>query len=132
MDGFRQTLLGRALADALQDLEKERGGADGGPEVDGDLLFLLFDEAVQSELRDRRCKEGEGRPRTFTHESLELKGQVTAFNRFMGDWSVLVRTKPQDIRLNHGVADLHLPMLSHEQEEEEQEVAMRLKLRKRA
>jgi hypothetical protein len=82
MDGYRQTLLGRALADALQELEQERGEDD--EEVDGDLLFSLFDEAMKLELRDRRDKEHW----TFTHETLELSGQVTAFNRFMEDWSL--------------------------------------------
>ncbi|KAE9206372.1 hypothetical protein PF002_g20032 [Phytophthora fragariae] len=39
-----QTLLGRTLADALRDLEEERDAL----EVDGDLLFSLFDEAMQA------------------------------------------------------------------------------------
>ncbi|KAL3656779.1 hypothetical protein V7S43_018338 [Phytophthora oleae] len=126
LDGYRQTLLGRALADALQDLEKE-GGGDDALEVDGDLLYSLFDEAMQLELRDRRGKDQENAVRTSTHESLKLTGQITAFNRFMDDWSVLARARPQDIRLNHGVADLHLPQV-----QEGGQVAMRLKLRKKA
>ncbi|KAE9108349.1 hypothetical protein PF001_g21097 [Phytophthora fragariae] len=44
IDGYRQTLLGRTLADALRDLEEERDAL----EVDGDLLFSLFDEAMQA------------------------------------------------------------------------------------
>ncbi|POM63062.1 hypothetical protein PHPALM_27703 [Phytophthora palmivora] len=126
MDGYRQTLLGRALADALQDLEKERQDGDTNVEIDGDLIFELFDEAMQLELHDRR-KDPEGMVRVFTHPSLELTGQVTAFNRFMDDWSVQARMKPQDIELNHSVANLHLP-----KQNQEQEVVMRLKLRKRA
>ncbi|KAG3240848.1 hypothetical protein PI124_g14257 [Phytophthora idaei] len=94
MDGYRQTLLGRALADALQDIEKELSGDNSDAntavlEMDGDLLFSLFDEAMQLELLDKRCKDQEKPIKTFTHDSLELTGQVTAFNRFMDDWSVL-------------------------------------------
>ncbi|KAG1695911.1 hypothetical protein DVH05_019266 [Phytophthora capsici] len=129
MDGYRQTLLGRALADALQDLEEE-GGGDEGLEVDGDLLYSLFDDAIQFELRDRGGKKHEGVVRAFTHNSLKLTGQVTAFNRFMDDWSVLARVVPQDIQLNNGVADLHLPRQRQVQGGEQ--VAMRLKLRKKA
>ncbi|KAE9343505.1 hypothetical protein PR003_g8956 [Phytophthora rubi] len=40
----QQTLLGRTLADALRDLEEERDAL----EVDGGLLFSLFDEAMQA------------------------------------------------------------------------------------
>ncbi|ETM01648.1 hypothetical protein F442_01885 [Phytophthora nicotianae P10297] len=135
MDGYRQTLLGRALADALQDMEKECSGDSDDAnadalEMDGDLLFSLFDEAMQLELLHRDRKDQERPVRTFTHDSLELTGQVTAFNRFMDDWSVLVRMRPQDIQLNHGVAVLDLPQQNHEHEKE-QEVAMRLKMRKR-
>ncbi|KAG2811936.1 hypothetical protein PC116_g17615 [Phytophthora cactorum] len=95
MDGYRQTLLGRALADALQDIEKELSGDNSDAntavlEMDGDLLFSLFDEAMQLELLDKRCKDQEKPIKTFTHDSLELTGQVTAFNRFMDDWSVLL------------------------------------------
>ncbi|KAG6584880.1 uncharacterized protein IUM83_16568 [Phytophthora cinnamomi] len=111
MDGYRQTLLGRALADALRELEGEL-------ELDGDLLFALFDEAMQAELR-----------RTSTHETLELAGQLTAFNRFLDDWSVQARAQPHDIRLNHCVADLHLPQ---QDQGGEQEVPVRLKLRQRS
>ncbi|KAL4158501.1 hypothetical protein PRNP1_004277 [Phytophthora ramorum] len=125
MDGYRQTLLGRALADALQDLEKERGDHND-LEVDGDLLFSLFDESMELELRDSG-QEG----RTFTHESLELTGKVTAFNRFLGDWSVQARVMPRDIKLDHCVADLQLPQQQNHEREEDQNVAMRLKLRQR-
>ncbi|KAG3146327.1 hypothetical protein PI126_g13366 [Phytophthora idaei] len=124
MDGYRQTLLGRALADALQDIEKELSGDNSDAntavlEMDGDLLFSLFDEAMQLELLDKRCKDQEKPIKTFTHDSLELTGQVTAFNRFMDDWSVLVRMRSQDIELNHGVAVLDLPEQRHQHEEEQ-------------
>ncbi|KAE8892974.1 hypothetical protein PF005_g17274 [Phytophthora fragariae] len=120
MDGYRQTLLGRALADALRELEEESDAL----EVDGDLLFSLFDVAMQAEL---------GRETPFTHESVELTGQLTAFNRFLDDWSVQARALPQDIRLNHCVADLHLPQQQGQEKdgEGEQAVAVRLKLRRR-
>ncbi|KAE9033324.1 hypothetical protein PR002_g8733 [Phytophthora rubi] len=104
MDGYRQTLLGRTLADALRDLEEER-----------DALEL------------RRETPG----RTFTHESVELTGQLTAFNRFLDDWSVQARALPQDMRLNHCVADLHLPQQQGQEQGGEQAVALRLKLRQR-
>ncbi|KAE9288165.1 hypothetical protein PF008_g26213 [Phytophthora fragariae] len=84
MDGYRQTLLGRTLADALRDLEEER-------------------------------------------DALEL----TAFNRFLDDWSVQARALPQDMRLNHCVADLHLPQQQGQEQGGEQAVALRLKLRQR-
>ncbi|KAG3023566.1 hypothetical protein PC120_g7500 [Phytophthora cactorum] len=79
MDGYRQTLLGRALADALQDIEKELSGDNSDAntavlEMDGDLLFSLFDEAMQLELLDKRCKDQEKPIKTFTHDSLELTG----------------------------------------------------------
>ncbi|KAG3147770.1 hypothetical protein C6341_g17631 [Phytophthora cactorum] len=124
MDGYRQTLLGRALADALQDIEKELSGDNSDAntavlEMDGDLLFSLFDEAMQLELLDKRCKDQEKPIKTFTHDSLELTGQVTAFNRFMDDWSVLVRMRSQDIELNHVVAVLDLPEQRHQHEEEQ-------------
>ncbi|KAG7396676.1 hypothetical protein PHYBOEH_001904 [Phytophthora boehmeriae] len=120
MDGYRQTLLGRALADALQELEQ----TEGVDCLDGDLLFSLFDEAMRLELRDSKKRTEEGQ-KTFTHGSLELSGQVTAFNRFMDDWSVQTRVASGDLKLDQGVMDLHLPP------QQQREVAMRLKLRRR-
>ncbi|KAG2761951.1 hypothetical protein Pcac1_g26249 [Phytophthora cactorum] len=101
MDGYRQTLLGRALADALQDIEKELSGDNSDAntavlEMDGDLLFSLFDEAMQLELLDKRCKDQEKPIKTFTHDSLELTGQVTAFNRWNG--SMLSSTIKNSVR----------------------------------
>ncbi|EEY64756.1 uncharacterized protein PITG_15528 [Phytophthora infestans T30-4] len=57
-------------------------------------------------------------------------GQVTAFNRFMDDWSVLVQMRSQDVQLSHSAADLDFPNRSHENETE-QAMMMRLKLRKK-
>lgn len=111
MDGYRQTLLGRALADALREVER----------ADGDLLFELFDEAMRRELRTKTRSR-----QTHTHDTLELTGRVTAFNRFMDDWNVQAQVTPRDVKLDHAVADLHLPG----QQEQEQEIPVRLKLRK--
>ncbi|GMF66847.1 unnamed protein product [Phytophthora fragariaefolia] len=127
MDGYRQTLLGRALADALRELELElEQQQQQAPPLDGDLLFSLFDEAVQTQLRQDA---------PFTHEALELAGQLTAFNRFLADWSVQARVRPQDVRLNHCVADLHVPPQQQQQQQQQQDgqqgVAVRLKLRQR-
>ncbi|KAG3097365.1 hypothetical protein PI125_g15723 [Phytophthora idaei] len=75
MDGYRQTLLGRALADALQDIEKELSGDNSDAntavlEMDGDLLFSLFDEAMQLELLDKRCKDQEKPIKTWNGSML--------------------------------------------------------------
>ncbi|CAI5716585.1 unnamed protein product [Peronospora destructor] len=126
MDGYRQTLLGRALADALRELEKEQeeGKTSAeGLDIDGDYVFLLFDEAMRAELRDRSSSQEE-QARTFTHETLELTGQIIAFNRFMDDWSLRACANACDIKLNNCVAGLHLP-------QQGQKVAIRLKLRQR-
>ncbi|CEG44978.1 uncharacterized protein PHALS_01301 [Plasmopara halstedii] len=127
MDGYRQSLLGRALADALQDLEKEQyeNGADisgNTGKLDGDLLFTYFDQAMQLELSDNGQ---ENLTQTFTHDLLKLTGRVTAFNRFENDWSLLAQVRSQDIHLDHSLLNLHLPHEHHEQE-----LSMRLKLRK--
>ncbi|EGZ17950.1 hypothetical protein PHYSODRAFT_455759, partial [Phytophthora sojae] len=58
-------------------------------------------------------------------------GQLTAFNRFLDDWSVQARVLPRDITLNHCVADLHLPQQQIRGQEGEQAVAVRMKLRQR-
>ncbi|RQM12842.1 hypothetical protein DD237_007429 [Peronospora effusa] len=126
MDGYRQTLLGRALADALRELEKEQEEGDtdaGGLKIDGDYVFVLFDKAMRAELRDRNNSQEE-QAQTFTHETLELTGQITAFNRFMEDWSLRACANACDIKLNNCVAGLHLP-------QQGQEVAIRLKLRQK-
>ncbi|TYZ69074.1 hypothetical protein PybrP1_008452 [[Pythium] brassicae (nom. inval.)] len=74
MDEYRQSVLGRALADALQALEAA-GTVDGR---EGDAIFALFDDAVREVLE-------EARP---THEALELRAHVDAYNRFMDKWSL--------------------------------------------
>ncbi|TDH73561.1 hypothetical protein CCR75_006723 [Bremia lactucae] len=123
MDGYRQTLLGRSLADALHDIEMNCGDADVDRHVNGDLIFSLFDEAMMFELHDKRNAQ------TYTHDLLQLTGEVTAFNRFVDDWSVLACVKSHEIHLNRSVAIFHLRQQSQDHEKE-QGIAVRLKLRK--
>ncbi|RLN92975.1 hypothetical protein BBJ28_00024206 [Nothophytophthora sp. Chile5] len=137
MDGYRQTLLGRALADALRDLEE---ASEGELQLDGDQVFALFDEAMRAELRDSSASRKSRRPRpaadpaapAFTHRSLQLTGEATAFNRFLDDWSVQARVASRDVVLDHSEADLHLSTSPASSSEEEGSVAMLLKLRRRA
>ncbi|CAH0521983.1 unnamed protein product [Peronospora belbahrii] len=125
MDGYRQTLLGRALADALRELEMEQEEEKIDAvdlSVDGDHVFRLFDQVMQAELRNG-SKSQEKKGRIYTHESLELKGQVVAFNRFLNDWSVQARVNTRDMKLNRSVANLHLP---NEELGQEQEVTIKV------
>ena len=133
MDGYQQTLLGRALADALQELEDEQREGDStvaALNVDGDRLFVLFDEAMRTELCDVRNSGHQTQDRRYTHETLELTGHLVAFNRYMNDWSLQACVKAYNIELNQRVADLYLPQ-QRQKERHEQEVAVRLKLRQR-
>ncbi|RLN62695.1 hypothetical protein BBJ28_00026641, partial [Nothophytophthora sp. Chile5] len=138
MDGYRQTLLGRALADALRDLEE---ASEGELQLDGDRVFALFDDAMRAELRASSAPKKSKSPPpatdpaapVFTHRSLQLTGEATAFNRFLDDWSVQARVASRDVVLDHSEADLHLstsPASSSEQQTEGS-VAMLLKLRRR-
>lgn len=93
MDGYRQSLLGRALADVLQSLEAEG--------IDGDEVFALFDDAAREELsaglhaassRRRRAQggdqEGKDPGSVFTHKTMELSARLRSFNRFEDKWSL--------------------------------------------
>lgn len=103
MDEYRQSLAGRALADVLQELE-------GSSTIDaqaGDMLFHLFDAAVQEEFhqsKQQKAADGENAadevplspPALFTHTSLELRAGVESYNRFMDKWSVVVALNGSD------------------------------------
>lgn len=80
MDEYRQSVLGRALADVLQDLE-------GGGDLDaaaGDALFALFDAAAREQLSETPA----------THETLALRAQTDTYNRFLDKWSLAVTLPP--------------------------------------
>ena len=118
MDGYQQTLLGRALADALQELEDEQRESDSmvaALNVDGDRLFVLFDEAMRTELCGVRNSGHETQGCRYTHETLELTGHVVAFNGYMNDWSLQACVMAYNIKLNQRVADLYLPQ-QHQKE----------------
>lgn len=151
MDGYRQTLLGRALADALRKVEAS--GAAGS--VDGDAAFELFDEAVRAELaaglrassrRRKRLKttaaggqapgdadadgdgagEEEADAPVFTHRSLALDARLRSFNRFEDRWSLQAGVRSGGLRLDHvplrwGVAGLETRDDDREEEGEKDE-----------
>lgn len=76
MDEYRQSVLGRALADALQALE----AASTVDPRDGDEIFALFDDAMRELLPAAQP----------THEALELRARTEAYNRFLDKWSLAV------------------------------------------
>ncbi|TMW58113.1 hypothetical protein Poli38472_011701 [Pythium oligandrum] len=98
MDAYRQTLLGRSLADVLQTLEREQ---QLRPEQ-SDAIFELFDQVLREEFAAAEPKPKK-RSRTnpsdttsppspspplFTHQTLQLHGKVQSFNRFMDQWTL--------------------------------------------
>lgn len=112
MDEYRQTLLGRALADVLQEME---GSHSLAPEI-GDQLFSIFDDVLHDELRSvrpARSRSSKKKPKPnetpaadgaveLTHEILQLSGHVASFNRFMETWSVHVDMSTRDtLSLDH-------------------------------
>lgn len=117
MDEYRQSLLGRALADVLQELE---ASSDMDPRV-GDTLFSLFDDAIQEEFQQQQQhksaqqeKQQRGAPDEtiaplFTHETMELRGAVTSYNRFMEKWSIHATVADDGLQLDHALVDLHAP-----------------------
>ncbi|KAF1327272.1 hypothetical protein FI667_g7782, partial [Globisporangium splendens] len=121
MDEYRQSVLGRALADVLQELEAPPSAVDASI---GDTLFSLFDEAIRAELQQptathKRQRTASGAPQeistrtpppVFTHESMELQGNVKSYNRFMDKWSVHAAIEDDDsgaLRLDHVPVKLH-------------------------
>ncbi|KAJ0409998.1 hypothetical protein ATCC90586_009675 [Pythium insidiosum] len=100
MDKYRATLMGRALADVLQEMESSQ---QLRPE-ESDLLFELFDATIQEELDAAAAPLPAGsntganvgaddtvsRPTVFTHERMDVEGHVRSYNRFMDKWSVHV------------------------------------------
>lgn len=125
MDGYRQTLLGRALADALREIEAT--GGESATTIDGDAVFALFDKAVSEELAaglrasGRRRKKhkadsatakkgGTGNaseedagvpPPVFTHRSLALDARLRSFNRFEDKWSLQAAVPSGGLVLDH-------------------------------
>ncbi|DAZ99460.1 TPA: hypothetical protein N0F65_001645 [Lagenidium giganteum] len=83
MEQYRQTLLGRALADVLG--------------------------ALASEIPDEIEKPLEPLPPMYTHQSMDLTAKVESFNRFMGKWSLQVQLTPDSLTLDQNLVDLHLP-----------------------
>jgi hypothetical protein len=115
MEEYRPTLLGRALADVLQEMERDGAIA----EADSDVLFAMFDHAMRAEFAAAEPKPRKSEapptaptaPPLFTHRSMDLQGTAQSFNRFMDKWTVhatLSTTSGDSLRLE-GVP-LELPM----------------------
>lgn len=129
MDEYRQTLLGRALADVLQEMEAEHSLV---PEI-GDQLFSIFDGVLRDELRSVQPAKPRGsnnkkKPKPnatpaadgaveLTHETMQLTGHVASFNRFMETWSVQVGMDSTDaLKLDHVAHALPTPSGGCDQE----------------
>lgn len=127
MDEYRQTLLGRALADVLQEMEAAHSLV---PEI-GDQLFAIFDGVLRDELRFVQPAKTRGSSKKkpkhnaipaadaveLTHETLQLTGHVTSFNRFMDTWSVHVGMESTDaLTLDHVAHALPTPSGGCDQE----------------
>lgn len=136
MDGYRQTLLGRALADVLREMEADSSG------IDGDEVFAVFDEVMREELTAavRATKQRETKshqqaasatapptrskapatseaaqdatataaaPAVFTHQSMEVTAKLESFNRFADDWSLQAAVASGDLVLDRAPVRWH-------------------------
>jgi hypothetical protein len=116
MEEYRSSVLGRALADVLQEIMENLPPSatltENGRDI-GDEMFQLFDEILQEEFKKANKKDSNAMPNTFTHANLHLHGQVNAYNNYENQWSVECQVQQEDLRLGPRALSLDLPHHVH-------------------